>query len=580
MATPSVRTSPRKRMVFRLLAIALGLIPLLVLELTLYGLGLGQPTQATEDPLVGFSELHPLFEKDLQEGVYRTARSRQLFFGAQEFPIVKGKDTFRVFCLGGSTVRGHPFETNTAFAQWMQLELAACDASRRYEVINCGGISYASYRLRILLNEVLQYQPDLIVIATGHNEFLEDRTYHAIKSRSPLRAWLEDRVNSLRTVNLIRQTWHQDSEAVVRNCGKTILADKVVTRLDELNGYASYRRDESWRDDVIEHFAVSLRGMVAACRQAKVPAMLVRLGSNLRSTPPFKSEHRADLSVADLLTWQAAFDTASGLDGDDDAKALEFYLKAEKIDDGYALLHYRLARCYDRLQQFGTAKRYYLTAKDLDICPLRMITPIAERVTEVAAESQLPLVDAEALFQHLGDEGIPGDDWYVDHVHPSIRGYQLIGQETVAQIRAQPYGSALRPWAEDARQRVYSLHLDSLGETYWAQGRERVAWLEGWAQRHRLFYESLPVNGSEFLRRGMRRFNFNNEQGALVDFGKALELDVNLRDRLRKFSEEVQREGRPVSSQKLKEWLLFPATNSVGPLPAVSHDLQEVGRDK
>ena len=44
-------------------------------------------------------------------------------------------------------------------------------------MINCGGVSYASYRLGPILDEVLGYEPDLIMLYTGHNEFLEARTY-------------------------------------------------------------------------------------------------------------------------------------------------------------------------------------------------------------------------------------------------------------------------------------------------------------------------------------------------------------------------------------------------------------------
>ena len=46
------------------------------------------------------------------------------------------------------------------------------------EIINTGGISYASYRVARLMEELLAYQPDVFVIYTGHNEFLEKRIYH------------------------------------------------------------------------------------------------------------------------------------------------------------------------------------------------------------------------------------------------------------------------------------------------------------------------------------------------------------------------------------------------------------------
>ena len=51
------------------------------------------------------------------------------------------------------------------------------DSSRTWEVINAGGISYASYRVALVVKELAAYAPDLFVVYSGHNEFLERRTY-------------------------------------------------------------------------------------------------------------------------------------------------------------------------------------------------------------------------------------------------------------------------------------------------------------------------------------------------------------------------------------------------------------------
>ncbi|MFQ5734635.1 MAG: SGNH/GDSL hydrolase family protein, partial [Planctomycetaceae bacterium] len=158
----------------------MGLLPFVALELGLRAFDAGRPTEHL-DPFFGFGKLHPQFTRHADTGKYVTTKSRQLFFGRQEFAAVKPRNGFRAFCLGGSTVRGRPYTTETAFAKWMQVELAAGDAATQYEIVNCGGLSYASYRLTPILQEVLNDEPNAIVIATGHNEFLEDRTYHSLK---------------------------------------------------------------------------------------------------------------------------------------------------------------------------------------------------------------------------------------------------------------------------------------------------------------------------------------------------------------------------------------------------------------
>src|SRR5690606_6623553 len=132
----------------------------------------------------------PLFVANPETGNYEIPEARQVYFRPESFPIRKGLGEYRIFCLGGSTVQGRPYSVETSFTTWLEISLHAADPSRKWNVVNCGGVSYASYRLAPILEEVLRYEPDMIVLCTGHNEFLEDRTYRGVKATSPQVAWL------------------------------------------------------------------------------------------------------------------------------------------------------------------------------------------------------------------------------------------------------------------------------------------------------------------------------------------------------------------------------------------------------
>ena len=226
----------------------------------------------------------------------------------------KPEDGFRVFCLGGSTVRGRPYTTESSFTRWMGLELAERSEGRTIEAINCGGLSYASYRLRPIVAEVLGYQPDLVVVATGHNEFLEDRSYQGLKDRNQAMAWLEDGAMSLRTVTLCRRWLGGEQEP-----GSDDEPSDVVARLDEQRGFASYERDRAWQDEVVAVRPISAgddrrlpRGpgaaafgpaglepaglpsvQVAASRRAECPGECIVAGSDARGrTAHFGSKLR------------------------------------------------------------------------------------------------------------------------------------------------------------------------------------------------------------------------------------------------------------------------------------------------
>jgi hypothetical protein len=207
---PHPPRSFRKKIGFRVGAVALGLAPFVLLELSLIALDLGNPDLHT-DPFVGFSKTLPLFTLNQDDNRYWTAPARREFFYPDSFAADKPKNEFRVFCLGGSTVQGRPYSIETAFGAWLELTLKAAQPNRPIRVVNCGGISYASYRLVPVLREVLGYQPDLIILYTGHNEFLEDRTYGDLKNMSAVTA-ASMKASRLRAFPLLRRLVHPDHE--------------------------------------------------------------------------------------------------------------------------------------------------------------------------------------------------------------------------------------------------------------------------------------------------------------------------------------------------------------------------------
>ena len=193
---------PCRGLLFRLLAIALGLAPLAASEAVIRVFDIGRPS-AHDDPFVGFSSTRPLFELSRDGTRYETARTHEKFFQRDGFEAVKPPDEFRIFCLGGSTVQGRPFSIETSFTTWLELSLRAAEPGRRWRVVNCGGVSYATYREALIVDELLRYQPDLFIVCTGHNEFLEDRSYpHLKESPVVVRAVLEQ-ASRLRTFDLL-----------------------------------------------------------------------------------------------------------------------------------------------------------------------------------------------------------------------------------------------------------------------------------------------------------------------------------------------------------------------------------------
>jgi hypothetical protein len=539
---------------FRLLAILIGISPFILLELGLRVFGLG----AGNDPLSGFNQNIPLFGRVGR--TYRTARAREPFFPHQEFAVDKPANSFRIFCFGGSTVHGHPFESETAFPKWLELELRACDPKRHsFEAINCGGVSYASYRLAPLVAEVINYQPDLIIVATGENEFLEDRTYQPLKARSVVRKWVEDGLHSLRIVTAVRDWVGRDRPGAADLPAQNDSSNaEIQTRLDSPAGYASYHRDHVWHDRVAAQFEESLRDMAATCARAKVPLIFVKLGSNLRDCPPYKSEHRAGLSAADERAWQELFDTGAATEQNKPEQALRNYQNAEKIDGEYGLLSFRIGRLLDERGERQAALEYYTRAREEDICPLRLPSRHEEILTRVSEVTRMPLLDAAGLIAQQSMDTIPGNDWYLDHVHPNIGGHQLIARGLAARIRQLQILPGLRDWPEAERQAAYTDYINALGPDYLAAGLLRVQWLEHWARRERLFDEAQPHDATAFLRAAFRHLELAQETEAKSEIAEALKRDQALAAEAQRHAKRLEAEGRSGVARLLRNWIEQP----------------------
>ena len=187
------------------------------------------------------------------------------------FTARKADNTFRIFTLGGSSV---------AFLQDDLVELEAQlteeykDDFDAVEIINAGFWSYGSQRVLIVARELLEYDPDLFVLYSGHNEFEDLKQLEVAEQGPPL---------------LLRILTHS---AVFR-----LVADRVTNRrlnlLEKQRNLDVLRRDpfptpEEWKaeitpdvlDERMDHYQDNLSLIAQMCKQRGVPLIIGTVPSN------------------------------------------------------------------------------------------------------------------------------------------------------------------------------------------------------------------------------------------------------------------------------------------------------------
>ena len=361
--------------------------------------------------------------------------------------------------------------------------LRAAAPDTEWEVVNCGGISYASYRLAVILEELLRYEPDLLIIYSGHNEFLEERTYRHVRDLPAVVCRTIEWASRLRLYTAGRAVWlrlTREGRAGRGGQRGTALRGEVDALLDYQRGLDDYHRDDAWRAGVIRHFRLSLDRMVKLARRAGVPVLLVNPVSNLKDCPPFKSEHRTGLSAAEKGRFAALSAEAADVPWGESHRRLGLLDEAIAIDGRHAGVLYRAGMCFAAMQRWPEAIAAFRRAKEEDICPLRMLEPMHEAVFDIAARTDTPVVDARRLIEERSPHGLPGKEWLMDHVHPTIPGHQAIADALLRHLIDRGVVHP-RPGWETEREKRFREHLAGLGDAYFPQGQLRLESLMEWA---------------------------------------------------------------------------------------------------
>ncbi len=532
------------------LGMAVTLVFFVVLELILMVAGV-TPLYDRSDTSVGFSGYAPLFVKYTEadgERVFRTAKNKLQWFNMQAFPVSKAGDVKRVFCLGGSTTYGRPYDDRTSFCGWLRRFLPAADTTCRWEVINAGGISYASYRVARLMEELAEYEPDLFIVYTGHNEFLESRTYSDLLEVPVFLRSLAVQASRTRLFTLLFDLFNRH---------EAVLPTEVDALLDNSVGPEDYHRDDELREIILGEYRNSLVRMTEISERAGADLILVTPASNIRDFSPFKSEPADDLDGvevrrADTLR-QAA---ATALEKGDYAGAEALAGEALSIDGRDPALLYLRAQALLGLDRMEEARTAFVQSRDEDICPLRALTPFREIVAGVAAKEGAGLVDFARIVNKHSPGGIPGSELFLDHVHPTIEGNRLLALSILREMKEEGIVSPAAAWDEAAIEEISRDLENSLDEKTHARALRKLSRVLTWAGKHeeaeRLLNQALtviPDDREAQVQKGVLLWREGDKEAALVHYREAVNLDPMIAGTHRSLGVLLSELGRMVEAR-------------------------------
>ncbi len=371
----------------------------------------------------------------------------------QVFVYPKPKGTIRIFALGGSAMRGYPQPPALAATSFLQAMLGDVWPRRNVEVLNFGTTAIASFPVMYILDEAVKYDPDLVIVYSGNNEFYGAHGVASVHAfgrstgmmrlvRFARRSALVQWINDLTT----REEAQQIEGSENRTLMEAVVADSQIDP------------DDARRSAAMRNLENHLTEMVEMCKSRNIPIILCTLPANERDLAPLGEDTAPRLASDQLARYEEHLAQAKKLLPQDPEAALAAATAAADLYDNRAALQYLMGRCLTALGRDDEAAAHYVRAKDLDTMPWRAPSAASDVVRRVAENSGAILSDLAKAFRDASPSGAIGWELMDDHVHPTLKGQALIARTWLQAMEKLPAPltveqraiSSLPPWNEYA----------------------------------------------------------------------------------------------------------------------------------
>lgn len=420
--------SKSKIWTFRLFAICLVFVFLLLLEIILRLCGYGFPTSFF---LKNKIKNNIVLSDNPQYGVRFFPRLIARAPTQFTFPLKKSPNTYRVFVLGESAAMGEP-AYEFGFSRILQAMLEDYFPDKKIEVVNTAMTAINSHVIREIAKECTVAKPDLFIIYMGNNEVVGPYGVGTIfgKFNNSL-FWIRSQIfiKSLKIGQVVTSLIKPDSRKIKNPKtweGMAMFLDNQV------------RADTPGLSKTYDYFNKNLQDICKAAVSSGAKVAICTVGVNLKDCSPFGSLHRVGLSEADSGKWDNFFNQGKKLEESGKlSQAISQYQQAENLDNQYAELIYRLARCFYNLEKYEQAKKYFRFARDLDVLRFRADTKINNIIRDSGAIGKnrgIVLVDTEKALDENSLGGISGEEFFYEHVHLNFDGNYIIASEIFKQL--------------------------------------------------------------------------------------------------------------------------------------------------
>ena len=378
----------------------------------------------------------------------------------------KPANGLRIFVQGGSTAAGFPYGYGASLGATLDQRLKQSLPTKHVEVVNTALSAVNSYTLLDFADEIIEQEPDAVLIYAGHNEYLGilgvGSNFALANSHRTTKWFLA--LKNLRVFQLVQnlffsgQSFAQDAHtdsgegAAPVTSGRTFMSQVAKQKEIIHNGEVF--------DAGLHQFSSNMQSLLEKYTDADIPVFIGTVASNKRDQAPFSSLSKED-EYQKLLSTLRALDHPSI-----SANTLEQWQKASELvqNSKSADLHYEFAQELESLQLFALAKVHYSLAVDHDLLRFRAPSSMNEIIKRLAASSpKVYLVDTLAAFEQRSQNLTIGNSLMLEHLHPNLQGYFVLSESF---YQALEQSQLFSPWQHVPIEQAWQQRLVLPAEEY------------------------------------------------------------------------------------------------------------------
>lgn len=369
---------------------------------------------------------YPVFVKGKGElaGLYVSNDHFSEFLNWQTFPLKKDAGTFRIFVIGGSAAYAWPYVDTFGFTGHLRRAFDNV-MPEKVQVINAAGMSYGSHRVLDILQDVLLLKPDLVVVLSGNNEYVERNILPDPQKSNPAIEKISVILGQTNTYRAVRLGLLKTFPGTFHSPQKTDITD--IRSNPELERGSLGRTTEIDRE-VLRNYKTNITSIKELLVKHKVKGIFCTVPVNIGGwiptvdNPKFTSENAASQWMELYKLKEEAFQKGNiRLE----AKYLEEMLTITPGDPG---MRFNYGKVLWNLRSFDASYQELVKAKDYDVRPIRALSSFNETIRTLVNKKQgIYLADLEKNFRDLYYNQF-AESLFIDYCHFTDFGHKTVAR--------------------------------------------------------------------------------------------------------------------------------------------------------